>query len=68
VDVPAYLYHYYEAAIGPFVNLSDLPLAQAEAQLARIRQAGETFASRRDAAYLQIRRALEDKARGLVHR
>ncbi len=63
--LPGYLYHYYDAAIGPFVNLSDLPPAEAEALLAGIRQAGATFASRRGPEYLNIRRELETRVRQL---
>jgi hypothetical protein len=62
-SIPDFLSHYYEAAHGPFRNLSDLPLAEAEARLERIRQAGEVFASRRAADYLAIRRDLEDQVR-----
>lgn len=57
--VPEYLYHYYECSRGPFRNLSDLSLAQAEAVLADIRQRGEGFASQRKADYLTIRSELE---------
>ena len=61
--LPNYLSHYFEAAIGPFVNLSDLPLIEAETQLTQIRQLGETFASQRSADYLTIRRDLENRVR-----
>ena len=30
---PDFLCHYYSAATGPFVNLSDLPLQEIEAQV-----------------------------------
>ncbi len=63
ISLPDFLSHYYEAAHGPFRNLSDLPLAEAEAIMARIRQAGQVFASRRAADYLTIRRDLEDQVR-----
>lgn len=63
--IPKFLSHYYEFTIGPFVNLSDLPLTLAETQLERIRQTGGTFASQRSADYLAIRRELEDRLRGL---
>ena len=62
-SLPDFLSHYYEAAHGPFRNLSDLPPAEAEAIMERIRQAGESFASRRAADYLAIRRDLEDLVR-----
>lgn len=64
-DLPDYLSHYYEAAIGPFVNLSDLPLEEAESHLERIRLTGETFASQRSADYLTVRRQLEEHVRNL---
>jgi hypothetical protein len=63
--LPQTLYHYYEAAVGPFVNLSDLSLVEAEAVLNRLRQEGLVFASQRDETYLGIRRQLEDKVRHL---
>jgi hypothetical protein len=53
----------YDTRIGPFVNLSDLPLDEAEAHLERIRQTGQTFASQRTPDYLTIRRALEAQVR-----
>lgn len=62
---PDSLYHYYEASKGPFLNLSDFPLEEAERILDEMRQKGEGFASRRNADYLQIRRALEKKVRQL---
>jgi len=63
--IPNFLSHYYEAAIGPFVNLSDLPINEAETQLELIRQFSEIFASRRSADYVTIRRELEDRVRSL---
>jgi hypothetical protein len=63
--VPDFLAHYYEAAAGPFVNLSDLPVEQAETILDRIRQEGQVFASRRAQDYLAIRRELEERVRHL---
>jgi hypothetical protein len=62
---PDFLCHYYEAAIGPFVNLSDLPPADAEQRLARIRREGRIFASQRADDYLAIRWELEDRVRAL---
>jgi hypothetical protein len=58
---PDKLYHYYEASRGPFVNLSDLPLEEAEGILDEIRRRGDVFASQRSGDYLRIRRELEDK-------
>jgi hypothetical protein len=60
-----HLYHYYECSRGPFVNLSDLPLAEAEQILTAIRQAGQIFASKRAPDYLAIRRDLEGRVRSL---
>ena len=60
-----HLYHYYEGCRGPFVNLSDLPLEQAEQILTSIREAGQTFASQRAPDYLAIRRELEERVRRL---
>lgn len=57
--LPDALYHYYDCQRGPFRNLSDLPLAEAEAILDAIRTSGDGFASRRQADYLTIRRELE---------
>ena len=65
IVLPNYLSHYYENSIGPFVNLSDLPLEGAEAQLERIRRAGCTFASHRSADYLAVRRELEMRVRNI---
>jgi len=58
-----HLYHYYECSRGPFVTLSDLPLAEAEQILTAIRQTGQTFASKRAPDYLAIRRDLERRVR-----
>ena len=62
---PDFLCHYYEAADGPFRNLSDLPEAEAESMLQRIRMAGGRFASQRGDDYLVVRRSLEDHVRVL---
>ena len=64
-SVPDFLSHYYEAATGPFVNLSDLPLQEAESHLEQIRRAGKTFASQRSADYLILRRELEVRVRDI---
>ena len=63
---PDYLSHYYEASDGPFQNLSDLPLAEAEGILDEIRRSGgDRFASQRKADYLSVRRNLEEQVRKL---
>ncbi|MCA0458149.1 MAG: hypothetical protein LCI00_29555 [Chloroflexi bacterium] len=63
--VPTVLCHYYEAANGPFRNVSDLPRDEAERVLAAIRQSGRGFASQRKADYLAVREAVEARVRGL---
>lgn len=59
------LYHYYDESTGPFHNLSDLPLHEAEQVLNDLRQKNTGFASQRSPDYLNIRRELEAKARDL---
>lgn len=59
------LYHYYDEATGPFRNLSDLSPEEAEAVQERLRREGGTFAARRSADYLTVRRELEEVARRL---
>jgi hypothetical protein len=61
--VPDFLSHYYEAAAGPFSNLSMLPPEQAERILEGIRQRGDRFASQRAGETLQVRRGLEELVR-----
>ena len=61
--LPDFLCHYYEAARGPFFNLSDLPIEEAERILDAIRRQGGVFASRRPADYLEVRRGLEEQVR-----
>ncbi len=64
--LPDFLSHYYEAADGPFRNLSDLAFSEAEGVLNKIREGGEgRFASQRAADYLAVRRNLEDRVRRL---
>jgi hypothetical protein len=65
ISTPDFLSHYYEAAGGPFRNLSDLPEVEAEAVLQQIRMAGDRFASQRTEEYLAVRRGLEEKVRAL---
>ena len=59
------LYHYYEKASGPFLNLSDLPPDQAHAILDGIKRENATFAARRFDGYMERRRELERLVRGL---
>lgn len=63
-----YLYHYYEEEQGPFKNLSALEMEEAEELLQKIRNKGETFASKRSLDYLRIRKELESRARELFIR
>jgi hypothetical protein len=63
---PASLFHYYEAANGPFRSLSTLNPEEADALMDRIRQEGAIFASQRAGDYLAIRRDLEQKIRRLL--
>jgi hypothetical protein len=60
-----FLYHYYEASVGPFHSLSDLNQEEAEKILMRLRQEGKTFAAQRKAGYLATRRELEQHLRRL---
>lgn len=53
------LYHYYERERGPLLNLSDLPIDQAQAILNGIKAANNTFAAHRYDGYLQRRQELE---------
>ncbi|WP_310551477.1 hypothetical protein [Paenibacillus glufosinatiresistens] len=57
------LYHYYEASLGPFRNLSDLEPEEAEAVLEELRLRGTSFAGQRTPDYLAVRRSLETAAR-----
>lgn len=63
--MPKYLYHYYEASIGPFKSLTSLPIAEAETILNDIRQEGIMYASKRSSDYLAIRTELEQRVRKL---
>lgn len=58
-----FLSHYYEETKGPFLNLSDLTIEEAEIILNDIRHKSEVFASKRPLDYLKIRLELEDKVR-----
>lgn len=59
------LYHYYEKATGPFINLSDLSTLKAQDVLHEIKQSNVTMAARRNDGYLDRRRELEQIARDL---
>ena len=60
-----FLYHYFDASTGPFLNLSDQEPEKAERILDEIRFQKKGFASKRSMDYLTIRRGLELKARDL---
>jgi hypothetical protein len=62
---PLKVHHYYEGELGPFRNLSDLPVEEAEAVMHGLRERGDVFASRRSNDYLTVRRELEDRAHDL---
>lgn len=60
-----YLYHYYEQETGPFLNLSDLPINEAQKILSNIKQINETYIAQRSDVYMQRRIELETMAREL---
>ena len=64
-SIPDFLSHTYEAANGPFRSLTRMTAGDDERLLARIRQRGDVFASRRTPDYLRIRRELEARVRAL---
>jgi hypothetical protein len=57
------LYHYFDKSTGPFINLSELTLNEAEKVMNDIRKTKRGFASKRSTDYIKIRRELEEKAR-----
>jgi len=59
------LCHYYEAAQGPFHNLSALSMEEANSILSEIRESGRGFASKRSEDYMHVRRQLEKRARAM---
>ncbi|MGC6587205.1 hypothetical protein ACPV3A_19910 [Paenibacillus sp. Dod16] len=58
-----FLYHYYDAATGPFRNLSALSIEEAKQVQRRLQQNKNMFASQRGDDYIVIRRGLESRAR-----
>ena len=62
------LFHYFDEDMGPFKNLSSLPLDEAVKVSADLRREGSSFASRRSNDYMIIRRELEGIARELFVR
>lgn len=63
--LPKFIYHYYEAEVGPFKTLSDLSKEHSENVLENLRRRGETFASKRSKDYMIVRRELERTVRAL---
>lgn len=63
--IPDFLYHYYERRRGPFRNLSDLPLADAQGVLDEIKAENQLMAAHRYPGYLERRRELEQLARSI---
>lgn len=57
------LYHYFECVKDPLLNLSDLPLQNAQNILNDIKAANNTFAAHRDEGYLARRSELEQMVR-----
>lgn len=57
------LYHYFDERLGPFRNLSSLPIEKALEVSNQIKQDGRMFASKRSDDYMLIRKELEQKAR-----
>lgn len=56
-----YLYHYYERALGPFKNLSELPREEADAVIRRIKENKPNVqCASRDEDYMFRRRMYED--------
>lgn len=56
-----YLYHYFDEAIGPFVNLSDIPIAEAQAVLETIKETKPNIQSaKRQATYMEDRHYYEE--------
>ena len=61
-----YLYHYFEKSIGPFRNLSDLPIEKAQEVLIKLKnERPESFAAKRDSNYMQRRANYEVIVRNL---
>lgn len=58
------LYHYFDKRTGPFMNLSDLSIEEAEVVLHTIKKAKpQSFCARRDDRYLEKRRKCEQTLR-----
>ncbi len=56
-----FLYHYYDKSIGPFVNLSEIPIHEAKAVLDRIKETKPNVQSaKRHAEYMENRHYYEE--------
>lgn len=56
-----YLYHYYDKTVGPFVNLSDLPMEEAKEVLAEIKKnKPDSFGAQRNDDYIETRLYFEE--------
>lgn len=56
-----YLYHYFDKTIGPFVNLSDIPIDEAKAVLNKIRETKPNVQSaKRQPTYIEDRYYYEE--------
>lgn len=60
-----YLYHYYERCRGPFRNLSDLQIGEAQEILDGIKADNRLMAAHRYPGYLERRSELEELARSM---
>ena len=60
-----YLYHYYEKSKGPFLNLSDLNINDAQKLMDEVKENNDLMASHRYDGYLERRKELEQIARNI---
>lgn len=60
-----YLFHYFEKQNGPFKNLSDLNIPEAQRILNNLKSNGDVFASKRNDGYLERRLELEQMVRDI---
>jgi len=59
--ISLYLYHYFDKSIGPFVNLSDIPIDEAKAILNRIKETKPNVqCARRHCEYMEYRHYYEE--------
>ncbi len=59
--VKIFLYHYYDKTVGPFVNLSDLPVNEAKTILNTIKvNKPKTQSAARDSEYVEHRHNCEN--------